>query len=322
MTSRSTELEDMKRIDLCQYVASRGFVLDRRQSSRSSVVMRHANGDKLIIAKSPNGQYVYFNAKGSDNGTIIDFIQSRDRVSLGEVRKLLRPWLTSGGSFPTDLPTLPITLQPSQHDAAQVLANWLKARPLGRSNHYLEQEREIPAAVLHHAVFRDRIRIDDRSNILFPHFNAAGLCGFEIKNLGWTGFSPGGIKGLACSRPRPDDHTMVICETAIDLLSYAAIKGIEGHRFFSTAGQISPLQGECLRSAARKMPEKSVIVLAFDNDAGGHRLAEQVQEALGSAERMLITDFPGPVGADWNDVLRGQAFPRHKLPEPRTSPSF
>jgi len=304
MTSRSTELEDMKRIDLCQYVASRGFVLDRRQSSRSSVVMRHANGDKLIIAKSPNGQYVYFNAKGSDNGTIVDFIQSRDRVSLGEVRKLLRPWLTSGGSFPTDLPMLPITLQPSQHDAAQVLANWLKARPLGRSNPYLEQERGIPAAVLHHTVFRDRIRVDERSNILFPHFNAAGLCGFEIKNVGWTGFSPGGIKGLACSRPRPDDHTMVVCETAIDLLSYATIKGIDGHRFFSTAGQISPLQAECLRSAAGNMSEDSTVVLAFDNDEGGDRLAAQVRDALHSTGRTIRTDFPARRGADWNDVLR------------------
>ena len=311
MTSRNDELEEMKRIDLAQYVASRGFVLDRRQSSRSSLVMKHPNGDKLIIAKTPGGQFVYFNAKGSDNGTIIDFVQARDRASLGDVRKLLRPWLASGGCPVADLPTLPIVLQPSEHDAAQVLAQWLKARPIGQTQRYLEQERRIPAEVLRHPIFRDRIRVDDRQNVLFSHFNQAGLCGFEIKNTGWTGFSPGGIKGLACSRPQPDDHTIIVCETAIDMLSYATLKGVTGKRFFSTAGQISPLQAECLRSAAQKLPENAVIVLAFDNDAGGHQLAEQIQNALASVERTVITDFPEPAGADWNDVLRD----RHR-PEP------
>lgn len=316
MTSRNDELDEMKRIDLAQYVASRGFVLDRRQSSRASLVMKHPSGDKLIIAKAPNGQFVYFNAKGNDNGTIIDFIQARDRVSLGEVRKLLRPWLTTGGGPISNLPTLPIVLQPSEHNAAQVLTNWLNARPIGQTNTYLEQERCIPGDVLRHTIFRDRIRIDDRNNVLFPHFNQSGLCGYEIKNTGWTGFAPGGIKGLACSRPQPEDQTMIVCETAIDMLSYAALKGIAGKRFFSTAGQISPMQAECLRSAARNMPENAVIILACDNDPGGHQLAEQIQEVLTNTGRKVTTDFPQPTGADWNEVLkqRHQFHPSPDLP--------
>ncbi|MBR9800427.1 DUF3991 domain-containing protein [bacterium] len=317
MESRRAELEEMKRIDLCQYVASRGFVLDRRLSSRSSVVMRHPNGDKLIIAKTSGGQFVYFNAKGSDNGTIIDFVQSRDRVGLGEVRKLLRPWLGSGYRSISALPTLPIELQPSEHDAARVLADWLRSRPIGNSNPYLETERGIPGEVLRHTIFQDRIRIDARQNVLFPHYNRAGLCGFEIKNRGWTGFSPGGIKGLACSRPQPDDHTMIVCETAIDMLSYAALHGTEGKRFFSTAGQISPLQAECLRSAATKLPENSPIVLALDNDEGGRQLAAKIRAALGSIERQIAVDYPPIPGADWNDVLRGESVHCRDNPEPR-----
>ncbi|QDT57093.1 hypothetical protein Pan44_51590 [Caulifigura coniformis] len=304
MRSRADELEDMKRIDLRQYAASRGFVFDRRHSSRSSAVMRHPNGDKLIVAKNSQGQYVYFNAVGDDNGTIIDLIQSRDRVSLGEVRKLLRPWLGRDPAPLRDLPTLPIDLQPSEHNTAQVLADWMKARPIGPTHSYLEVERRIPVEVLHDPIFRDRIRRDDRHNALFSHFNQAGLCGFEIKNRSWTGFSPGGIKGLACSRPRPDDREMVVCETAIDMLSYAALKGIPGRRFFSTAGQISPMQAECLRSAFRNMPPGSTVILAFDHDDGGRTLAVQVRDALGPTGCAITEDFPQQPGADWNDVLQ------------------
>lgn len=304
MLSRAEELEAMKRIDFCQYVASRGFVLDRKKSSRSSIVMRHSNGDKLIVGKRANGQYIYFNAKGNDSGSIIDFVQTRDRVSLGEVRKILRPWL-NGSLIPfNDLPTLPIKLQPSEHDAAQVLANWMKAKPIWKIHPYLEYERHIPREILTSPLLRDRLRIDDRKNAVFPHFNQSGLCGFELKNRGFTGFSPGGIKGLACSRPQPNDLQMIICETAIDMLSYAAVKGLHGKRLFSTAGQISPMQAECLRTAASKMPEDAMIVLAFDNDKGGYELAEKITEVLADCHCPIMTDFPSLPGGDWNDVLR------------------
>ncbi len=314
MQSRTDELENMKQIDLCKYAASRGFVIDRRQSSRSSAVLKHPNGDKLIVARTKNGQFMYFNAKGSDNGTIIDFVQARERCSLGEVRKLLRPWLNGSHSPPLCEPTLPIELQPSEHDTAQVLGRWLQAKPIGQTHPYLETERNIPRQVMKHPKFEDRIRIDLRGNALFPHYNQAGLCGYEIKNSGWTGFASGGIKGLACSRPRPDDQQLVICETFIDLLSYAAIRGLDGKRLFSTAGQISPLQAECLRSAVHKMPTGSHVVLALDNDDGGRSLAQQIRDALDSTGCQIIEDFPLEPGADWNDVWRLVALSQNRVP--------
>jgi hypothetical protein len=310
MQTRSDELAEMKRIDFCQYVASRGFVLDRKHSSRCSVVMRHPNGDKLIIGRAKSGQFMYFNAKGNDNGTIIDFVQSRDRISLGEVRKMLRPWLGSGASPLLSLPTLPFELQPSEHDAARVLATWMKANPIGQTHAYLETERKIPREVLAHEVFRDRVRRDERRNALYVHFNQVGVCGIEIKNIGFTGFSPGGIKGLACSRSQSNDRQMIICETFIDMLSYAALHGIEGNRFFSTAGQISPAQGECLRSAASKMPQGSMVVLALDHDEGGLVLAAKIEAELATTGLPIMRDLPPCPGDDWNDVLRRERSPQ------------
>ena len=53
------------------------------------------------------------------------------------------------------------------------------------------------------------MRIDSRGNTVFPHFDAAGLCGYEIKNRGFTGFAAGGKKGLWFSHARPDDRCLV-----------------------------------------------------------------------------------------------------------------
>ncbi|MCA9071154.1 MAG: toprim domain-containing protein, partial [Planctomycetaceae bacterium] len=83
----------------------------------------------------------------------------------------------------------------------------------------------------------------------------------------------------------------------------------EQRRFLSTAGQISPAQAEWLRVAVAKLPLDAVVVLAFDHDAGGHKLADQVQAAVQSTGREIRRDFPTTPGEDWNDVLRRTGNP-------------
>lgn len=318
MDSRSDELDRFKRWNLCDYAASKGFVLDRRGTSRHSAVMRHSCGDKLIVARSKTGQYVYFNAKGNDSGTIVDLCQQLEGGSLGDVRKSLRAY---GGvaSVDANATTLPFELQPSEHDAARVLSAWMAAKPISKGHPYLTKHRGISESIQIHPIFRDRIRIDGRGNMVVPHYNRAGLCGFEVKNgngqgTSFTGFSPGGVKALACSRPQAGDREMIVCETSVDMFSYATLFGVGGKRFFSTAGQISPMQAECLRLAAAKMPADARVVLAFDNDDGGHKLATQIRAALDSVAISVTEHFPPRDGADWNDVLRE----RHQDAKPAT----
>jgi hypothetical protein len=54
------ELERFKSLHLGELAASYGYTLDRRESSRSSLVMRHADGDKIIIATGEDGHGVFF----------------------------------------------------------------------------------------------------------------------------------------------------------------------------------------------------------------------------------------------------------------------
>jgi len=89
------ELERFKiDINLTEYAATEGYQLDRRASSRNSVVMRPPGGDKIVIARGEDPHWVYFSVRDdTDNGSIIDFIQHRRRCSIGEVRRELRPWI-------------------------------------------------------------------------------------------------------------------------------------------------------------------------------------------------------------------------------------
>jgi len=89
------ELETFKRvIDLSEYAAARGYQLDRKESSRSSRVMRF-DGDKISISRAPDGHWVYYSFRNlEDNGTIVDFVANRDyphamrgQVPLGLVRR-------------------------------------------------------------------------------------------------------------------------------------------------------------------------------------------------------------------------------------------
>jgi hypothetical protein len=90
------ELEQFKTlVNLSEFAAARGFELDRRESSRNSAVMRHPDGDKIIIARNgENANWIFFSVRDErENGTIIDFIQRREGINLGQVRKILRNWL-------------------------------------------------------------------------------------------------------------------------------------------------------------------------------------------------------------------------------------
>src|SRR5271166_1363056 len=165
------ELESFKTgIDLRAYAAEQGYALDRKESWRGSSIMRHPNGDKVIIKRDADGTYVYFSVRDDrDNGSIIDWVQHRNRgMSLGAVRKELRPWI---GQPPVPVPAFP-ALHKTEKDRMKVEAAYARMKDAIDGHSYLEQERAIPGALLALGRFAGRIRIDDKGGAVFPHFDA------------------------------------------------------------------------------------------------------------------------------------------------------
>jgi Toprim-like len=103
---------------------------------------------------------------------------------------------------------------------------------------------------------------------------------------------------------------LVIAESAIDALSYAALFPDTQARYASIGGEMNPRQPELIKAAIGKMPEGSEIVAAFDADAQGrafaealHRLMREFSESTGRNDLSFRADLPEVEGQDWNEVF-------------------
>jgi hypothetical protein len=263
---------------------------------------------KIVIARAEDHHWIYFSVRDdADNGSIVDFVQKRQHCKLGRVRQELWPWLGGARHVARPQPDLFVReLEQITKDRARVLLELARMKPLA-FHRYLEEERGIPASLLKSARFAGKIRVDFRSNAIFPHADRDGPCGYEVKNKGFTGFAPGGEKGLWFSAASRADTTLVLAESGIDALSYAALHPDELTRYASTGGAMNPNQPALIRSAVARMGQGSRIVIATDNDEGGRALAEQIEgiaAETGREDLAVIRDLPAGVGQDWNDALK------------------
>ena len=287
-------------INLSEYAASKGYELDKTESSRNSVVMRSSlSEDKIIITRGQDNHWTYFSVGDTgDNGSIIDFIQNRERLNLGEVRKELRPWIAER-SIPTPINEYRKKIEPIVKNREGVIASFSKANSIQESK-YL-QSRGLRLETIQNQRFNSMIKQDGRGNTIFPHYDHQGLSGYELKNNNFTGFARGGLKSVWHSQAKKTDTRLVLVESAIDALSYHQLKGDLNTRYISTAGQLSDHQKNIIKSAIEKMPRDSVIVSAFDNDMAGHKFSKEIESL--TPEIKIQRDVP-KLGKDWNDQLK------------------
>jgi hypothetical protein len=307
MMDQDYELDAFKReIDLRQFAVSFGYQIDRRESWRGSAVLRR-DADKIVVKRNGNGHFVFFSLRDDgDNGTVIDFVQRRQHLSLGGVRQLLRTWIEQP-ACPPQFPKLEAA-SPDRMHIEREYRRMASAQPYP----YLEHQRCVPAAVLSSPRFRGRMRIDGRGNTVFPHFDITGLCGYEIKNREFTGFAAGGQKGLWFSHTRRGDRCLVLTESAIDALSYAALSpdSEDRTRYASLGGRPSPRQMELIRATVAKLPERVEVVAAFDADEAGRWLVTVIGAVVANIRHEGRSDvgfrahLPDKDGEDWNQVLQ------------------
>jgi hypothetical protein len=191
---------------------------------------------------------------------------------------------------------------------AEAVRRRFAAMRLATRHAYLENERGIPESLLTDPRFAGTIGIDRYGAAVFPHCDADGnLGGYELKNTGgFTGFASSERKQIWVSNTRADDMRLVICESAIDSLSHAALFDDPRARYASTAGKTTAAQQAAIRAAILAMPANSEIVAATDAYNGGRALAELIRTIVQECGRDDLTfrrDEPA-VEKDFNDVLR------------------
>lgn len=301
-----TELERFKiEISLTELASSYGYELDRRESSRTSFVMRHQDGDKIIVATDTDGHSIFFSVRDDkQHGSVIDFVKWKERVNLGQARQILRRWKVNPASFfPTAQKHQLLRPKPITHNYTISYTQWLRTRPYNRiyGREYLEK-RGLTTDTIN--AFSERIGIDLYGNIVFRHDDLYRVTGWEIKNTNFTGFSEGGRKALfGCkigSFQKDASPFLVITESAIDVMSYYQLNPEPGF-YLSFAGSLSAEQHNLLKYALNRYPNAQVVA-ATDYDEQGEKFADMIRLIRPDTIRTIP-----PIGKDWNDTVRTQA---------------
>ena len=295
-------------INLSHYAASLGYELDPRKTTRSSLVMKHPNGDKVIISKR-GSNYVYFSVSDDkDNGTIVDFIRKRTDKTFPEIGQELQKWVRGGGNISPNI-TLAPAIQSQEYNPERIKALFARMIPL-KWDKYLENTRKIPSFTIKNPIFAGRIYRDTYGNVVFPHYDHAGVCGLELKNADKGVFVRGSAKGLWTSAINLNAQTLVITESPIDGLSYFTLfpeLQKSGVVFASVSGGLRPHQVQLIIDLIKKLPQLQKIILAVDRDPGGEKIQKTIRDGVKNAGAFsgdMLTHVPEKISDDWNEVLK------------------
>jgi hypothetical protein len=297
------ELERFKtEINLVEFACSYGYELDRKESSRTSFVMRHQDGDKIVVAIDTDGHGIFFSVRDDrQHGSVIDFVKWKSGANLGQSRQILRQWIANPTSlFPTAQKCQPLRPKPITHNCVATYAQWLRMKPYNQAygKGYLEK-RGLSADTI--SRFSERIGIDEYGNTVFRHDDLLSVTGWEIKNSGFTGFSRGGKKALfGCKigflSQKALSPLLVLTESAIDVMSYYQLNPNPGF-YLSFAGSMSLEQHGLLKYVLNRYTDAQIIA-ATDSDPQGEMFADMICSIRPDATRAIP-----PIGKDWNDAL-------------------
>jgi len=164
-----------------------------------------------------------------------------------------------------------------------------------RVMNYLIHERCIPALLIQSLITAGKLYADPRGNAVFLLLGKEKrVVGAELRgtsHVRWQGMSPGSRKDLGCFYVKNSSiKKIVLCESAIDALSYFALH--PNCLVLSTSGaNPNPVW---LKSLINRGFE---IYCGFDSDAPGNTIANKMIALYPTVKRLR------PCKQDWNEIL-------------------
>ena len=154
-------------------------------------------------------------------------------------------------------------------------------------------------------------------NVVFVGRDTDGKARYaNLRGIGsnFKGEANGSDKRFSFSLPAAgESNTVHLFESAIDLLSYATLRKLEGlpwnqHHLLSLAGIYRPRENAASTTLPLALtqflddhPGTKNIVLRLDNDSAGRQISRHLMTAL-SERYTVLAKFP-PRGKDYNDFL-------------------
>lgn len=288
-----------------------GFEIDYEKCTRGNVqrqkniVMKNGR-DTILVSREDTWKFWDTardkSSHGEIGGDIFNFVQwqegGREIFNLGKVRQKLRSFIGQHTSI--------VSRQPKQetNDAKDFafVRKFISERSHAETSSYLEG-RGISQQTLQNPLFRNRVLKGFDGAVIFPHFDATGACGYEVRSIDLKSFTKKGSKGLWYSQiPLPTEQ-LIFVESAIEALSHYQLKQPKNAAYFSPGGNWSPdTVGTLIEKVMQKYPAAK-IVSAFNNDKGGENHAQKLDEHASRIGRTTERDMPKTLGTDWNNDL-------------------
>lgn len=278
-----------------------GFKLDPKESSKKHLKYKN-NGQTIIVSHEGRG---WWNPHGTDKGDVLALQKMfyKDMSFLEVVDSLI--------SFAGILPTFPEVLQ-KKKDKPPVSSKDILEKKLLQQNtecwDYLSKKRGLPSEILFMAIKQKIIRQGIKGTSLFLHKKLNGkITGAEMRGPEYQGFTNGGTKTLFYFIGGIDQVTrLVIVESAIDALSFAALDPItNGTLYVSTGGGIGPETIVSLEEVMKKLIIRNnvMIEIGTDKDQAGNNFADLLYDRFQKYKLHMRRITPIGNTKDWNEVL-------------------
>ena len=317
----ATEIEFFKTQPFTDIASALGYKPDRSESSEASTVLRHVDGDKVVV-KLNDGKHgkhwVYFSVVDrTDHGTIVDFVQRRTGGTLGDVRKTIRDITGHNRTNPKVL--LPIAQTPFPEKAdpdklenvrvcpvdpdgfrKKALAVW-NAATWNPEHPYL-LSRGLDRGTLADPRFADTYRQDNNGNVVFPNYDRGGMCGYERRGPATKKFGKDVKKGLWFTQNIRTASAIIVTEAPIDALSHSRLYAFADSAYCAycaMGGSIGTRQRDLLAGLFAKADARNaMVIIGTDSDVAGDQFFEEL--ALLAPMRLRRHR---PIGKDWNEDL-------------------
>lgn len=303
-----------------EILLNNGYEIKREKSSKNSITMTNSNKDTIVISRTYNGHYLYFNPNDStDRGNIYSFCKNRGI----KLKDLL--------SNKINIKELKHNLSESKDINNDKILDDFKALNSLKNENFLVSKRLIDKEIL--SSFLHSMKQDNFHNVCIPTYTIKKIRDINTKILIQSGYmtylkSPlkkdkegiefkkplkqicYGKKGLELLKSKDskkaDIKNIIISESAIDSLSLLELKNLNPNETLlcSTNGTFTALHKEGLLYLKDEI-KNVTFLLSFDSDEKGLRFSKEIKELLKENAEVLK-----PSLKDFNDDLIVSKFLR------------
>ncbi len=246
-------------------------------------------------------------------GTIIDFSIEFEGKSPQEAFKDLSNLICSH----VDNPYTQHTYKPIKRESAKSTQKKFKLPPAANTNKnvyaYLLKTRKIAMPVVESFIKNKNLYQDTHNNCVFVSYNENGEADFAcLRGTNTYQRFLGDVAGCNydnCFYINHHAHSLIVTESVIDSMSVMSVmqqhgRNLNNYNFLALAGT---QKAEAVFKRISKDNNIDQVILALDNDLGGHTAIEEIKNTLmekGWSKEQIIEFLP--TAKDWNQELQNR----------------